>query len=258
MNHYQHPIVAALFVLLAGSAHAAQPLVTDDTGTQGQGGKQVEVSHVDAQARLGGDTTRTRTLPLVFTIGVSDTLDLYVGATPTDIAAGTTSVTGWGNTALGAKWRFLENEASRTSLALKPEVRLPVGASQEADGLGTGATSYSLALILTQETDFGAVHVNLGGASDRYSDARPTARTLRMAVAPVWNITDQWRVALEYSAVQVTVDSQSTTTQLVQLGAIYSPSKDLDLAMGLMRSADGTASPTTTTTTTLGLTWRFR
>ena len=42
----------------------------------------------------------------------------------------------------------------------------------------------------------------------------------------------------------------------VELGAIYSPSKDLDFALGVIRSlADGNAR---TTQVTAGVTWRFR
>jgi len=42
----------------------------------------------------------------------------------------------------------------------------------------------------------------------------------------------------------------------VELGAIYAPSKDLDLALGIMRNIrDGHA---TTTQAAIGLTWRFR
>ena len=42
----------------------------------------------------------------------------------------------------------------------------------------------------------------------------------------------------------------------VELGAIYSPGKDLDLALGVIRNNhDGDVK---TTTLTMGVTWRFR
>jgi hypothetical protein len=44
----------------------------------------------------------------------------------------------------------------------------------------------------------------------------------------------------------------------VQLGAIFSPSKDLDLALGILRNNDNATPQTSTTTATMGLTWRFR
>jgi hypothetical protein len=254
--------VTLLLAALSGAASAFQPLLTDDTGTQGQGGKQFEISFVQAQANQWDSTTRTRSLPLVLTWGATDTLDLYVGTVANQILASPpgTDAGGWGNTALGAKWRWMEAPQTGTSLAVRPEVRLPVGSGPEAAGLGTGATSYGLALILTQELPFGAVHFNLAGARDLYADpdTRPHASTVRVSIAPVWQISEQWKLAGDLGHVAVTAGGESTTTQLLQLGAVYSPSTDIDLALGVMRSVDRAAIQTTTTTATLGLTWRWR
>jgi hypothetical protein len=255
-------LVAAMFATLSGAALALQPLITDDTGTQGEAGKQVEVGFVDKQASLAGDTTRTRTLPLVFTLGVTETLDLYLGITPTMIRSSVPGVDadGPGNTALGVKWRFFENEGSGTSLAVKPEIRLPVSSGHEAAGLGAGATSYGLALILSQDVSFGAIHFNLAGARDEFSagSLQPLANSLRASVAPVWDINEQWKLALEVGSESVSSAGDTTTTQFVQLGAIYSPTKDLDLALGILRNNDNATPQTSTTTATMGLTWRFR
>lgn len=255
-------LAALLLTTSTGAALAFQPLITDDTGTQGQGGKQIEVAYVEKQATLSGDTTRTSTLPLVFTWGASDAIDVYVGIVPTQIRSGTPGVDtgGLGNTAVGAKWRFLENEDSGTSLAIKPEVRLPVGSSQEAAGLGAGMTSYGLTLVLSQEFSFGAIHFNLVKGRDLFlePDTRPHASTLRASVAPVWNVSEQWKLALELGREAVSTGGDTATTQFVQLGAIYSPTNDIDVAMGFLRSTDDAAAQTTTTTATQGLTWRFR
>jgi hypothetical protein len=255
-------LITLLLATLSGATSAFQPLITDDTGTQGQGGKQIEVTFVDEQASVAGDTTRTRTLPLVYTWGATDTLDVYVGIVPTQIRSSIPGADtgGMGNTAIGLKWRFLESEDSGTSLAIKPEIRLPVDSAQEATGLGTGMTSYGLMLILSQDVPFGAIHFNLSRGRDQFLDAntRPHANSLRTSIAPVWNINDQWTLALETGRESVSTAGDTTTTQFVQLGAIYSPDKDLDIALGLLRNADGATPQTTTTTATLGLTWRFR
>lgn len=126
---------------------------------------------VDERASVAGDSTRTRTLPLVFTLGDTETLDFYIGVTPTMIRSNVPGVDadGLGNTALGLKWRFFENEGGGTSLAVKPEVRLPVSSGDEAAGLGAGATSYGLSLILSQDVAFGAIHFNLAAGRDRVS-----------------------------------------------------------------------------------------
>lgn len=257
------PCLAPLLLATTTTATLAfQPLITDDTGTQGQGGKQIEASYVDKQASLSGVSTQTRTLPMVFTWGATDTLDLYAGIVPTQIRSGVPGVDadGLGNTALGAKWRFLENADSGTSLAIKPEVRLPVGTGQEAAGLGTGVASYGLALILTQELPFGAVHVNLARGQDRFldPDTRPHAASWRASVAPVWHVSEQWKLALDLGQESVSAAGNTVTTRFVLAGAVYSPDKDLDLAVGFLRNTDDAAPQTTTTAATVGLTWRFR
>jgi hypothetical protein len=250
-----------MLATLSSAALALQPLITDDTGTQGAGGKQVEVSFVDEQASLAGDTTRSRTTPLVFTWGATETLDVYVALTPTMIRSNApgADANGLGNTALGVKWRFFENEDSGTSLALKPEIRLPVGSDQEAAGLGTGATSYGLALILSQEVSFGAIHFNLSAGRDEFRAASliPQANSVRASVAPVWSLNEQWKFALEVGHESVSSAGDTTTTQFVQLGAIFSPDKDLDIALGVLRNNDNATPQTSTTTATIGLTWRF-
>jgi len=254
-------IAALLLATLSGATLAFQPLITDDTGTQGQGGKQIEIAYVDEQASLAGDTTRTRTLPLVYTWGASDTLDVYLGIVPTQIRSSIPGVDtgGLGNTALGAKWRFWERADGGTSVAIKPEIRLPVGAGQEAAGLGAGMTSYGLTLILTQELPFGAIHFNLGKGRDLFldPDANPHATTLHVSMAPVWNLSAQWKLALGLGREFVSTEGDTTNTRFVQIGAIYSPSKDIDIALGVLRNTDDALPQTTTTTATLGLTWRF-
>lgn len=253
---------ALLFATWSTTVLAFQPLITDDTGTQGQGGKQIEAAYIDEQASQAGASTRTRTLPLVYTWGASDTLDLYLGIVPTQIRSNIPGVdaAGLGNTALGAKWRFWESADSGTSLAVKPEIRLPVGTDQKAAGLGTGLMSYGLVLILTQDLPFGAIHFNLGKGRDLFldPDANPHTTTLHVSMAPVWNLNTQWKLALGLGREFVATEGDTTNAQFAQLGVICSPSKGIDIALGVLRNTDDALPQTATTTATLGLTWRFR
>ena len=55
---------AVALLLLAGlssPALALQPLITDDTGTQGSGGNQLELSFSEERAKSDGNTDRTGT-----------------------------------------------------------------------------------------------------------------------------------------------------------------------------------------------------
>jgi len=248
--------------LLPAVASAFQPLVTDDTGTQGAKGNQVEAAYNRTVDKVSGTKAVTQKVPLVFTRGITDALDLYagVGYQRIEPPAPGAEERGWGNPAVGAKWRFYENEASKLSFALKPEIQFPVSDSREAQGLGTGKTSYSVNLIMTQETGFGAVHANAVAERVNYADDALNAaerRTLyRLSVAPVWDVADGWKLALDAGLTTNPDLAAKAGMGYVELGAIYSPSKDLDLALGIVRNIrDGEIS---TTQATAGITWRFR
>ena len=73
---------AALFAAFAAfstSSSALQPLITDDTGTQGEGGNQLEVSYGRDRIRAGGETARVHSVPVVYTYGLTETVDVYAG-----------------------------------------------------------------------------------------------------------------------------------------------------------------------------------
>lgn len=251
-----------ILATFAPAAFAFQPLITDDTGTQGTGGNQIEVSVSEDRASSAGNTVTTTTLPLVYTRGITDALDVFVQANRTRIRSTVAGAgaSGGSNPSFGAKWRFFENEATATSLGLKPEIRLPVSAAKEAVGLGVGRTSYSLTMILTQEVPFGAVHANVVTGRDRYRDttANPDASTSRVSLAPVWDVAEQWKLAADVGTDTRDAGGAKTRTGFTEIGAIYSPDKDLDFALGLIRRSDNATAKTTTTSATIGLTWRFR
>lgn len=104
--------------LLPAVASAFQPLVTDDTGTQGTGGNQLEAAYDRTVDKAPGTRDVTHEVPLVFTRGITDALDFYAGLGYQRIAptAPATVERGWGNPAFGAKWRFDEEEAGAEGL----------------------------------------------------------------------------------------------------------------------------------------------
>ncbi|MBS1229989.1 MAG: hypothetical protein H6R17_3266 [Proteobacteria bacterium] len=251
-----------LLACLSSPVLALQPLITDDTGTQGSGGNQLEFSFGEARAKSDGSTDRTRSLPVVYTRGLSESLDVYVGLNYSWIRPDSPGgdANGGTNPSLGAKWRFYENEESGSSLALKPEILFPVSSGREVDGLGTGKTSGKLTLIYSQDVPFGAVHLNAGVGRDRYRDSEinPDTTTTRFSIAPVWDVAEQWKLALDLGAESARAAGSTLRSNYVELGAIYSPGKDLDFALGLIRSVNNDSPRTTTDTATVGLTWRFQ
>jgi hypothetical protein len=265
-GHTKHYAAATTVLLaltgLSGSALAFQPLITDDTGTQGSGGNQLEFSFIEDRAETAGEIERVRTLPVVYTRGLSDALDVFAGLSHVRVrpAAPESDVNGNGNPSVGAKWRFYEDEASRTSFALKPEILLPVSAERESAGLGTGKTSANLTLILTQEVPFGAVHLNAGVGRERFRDTavNPDVRITRVSFAPVWDIDEQWKIALDVGTESARTVGATVRANFVELGVIWAQSKNLDFALGLVRASDDGSPGTTTHTANAGITWRFR
>lgn len=253
-------IVAAL-VLAPGLAAAFQPLVTDDTGTQGTGGNQLEGSYARATEKLAGGKDKSREVAAVYTRGVTDALDLFAGLSHQALEpAGGTKESGTGNTVLGAKWRFHDDDKSKLSFALRPEVQMPVSGAKEMRGLGTAKTSWRLDLLMTQETGFGAIHANLASTKVNFEDNALNDATrrsqYRLSVAPVWDVTEQWKLAFDTGVMTNPDRSQKKHMGYVELGAIYSPSKDLDFALGVIRNtSDG---PVSSTQLTAGVTWRFK
>ncbi len=245
----------------AASSWAFQPLMTDDTGTQGLGANQLEVSFSDDRVEQAGVAYSSRVLPLTYTRGLSETLDISLAVNHTHLnsdALGTDFVSGNGNPSVGLKWRFYENETSKTSLALKAELGLAVSREQEALGLGNGRGYYTLTAILMQETSFGALLVNLASGQVRYSDtvANPDVTLLRVSLAPVWQVNEQWKLALDMGSARESAAGKQSYRRFIEIGAVYSPGKDLDIALGFISRQDDNSSSNKGITG--GISWRFR
>ena len=256
----------AAILALAGlpvPASAHQPLITDDTGTQGGAVNQLEVSFGEDSAKTAaGNTKRSRALPVVFTRGLTNTLDVYAGLSYANVRSGVPGVdaSGESNPSFGAKWRFYQNERSSTSFALKPEVLVPLSARGEAAGLGRGRTSGGLTFIVTQEVPFGVIHLNAGVSRDRYRNVsnNPDATTTLASIAPVWDITRQWKLALDLGTEFAGAGGAGLRSNFLLLGAIFSPAKDLDFALGIRRVSDNGSPVTVTRAAITGVTWRFQ
>jgi len=223
------------------SAAALQPLITDDTGTQGAGGNQIELAYQRSVEKEPGSTSVIRTIQPVYTRGWTDTLDLYAGGmfVRSSPAAPDTPQSGTGNAVAGLKWRFHEDEKSGFSMALKPEIWLPVPARTEDRGIGSARTNASIALLLTQETGFGSVHYNLALATQRFGGtARQDVhrdRLWRLSVAPVFEITERWRIAFDTGLITNPHRLEKSGMAYVEAGVIHSPGDDLEFAAGLIR-----------------------
>lgn len=187
-------------------------------------------------------TGRERTLEVTYTYGLTETVDVYAGLSHTRWKVrefdDSDHASGIGNTAIGAKWRFFDNEESGTSLSINPEITLPVSKSREEDGLGSGRTSGSLTLALTQSLPFGAVNFNVGVGRERYrdNDENPNESVRSFSVAPVWEVSERLKVAFDTGIERVRSGGETARSRFAEITAVYAPVEDVELSIAYTRT----------------------
>ncbi|HEX9019630.1 MAG TPA: transporter [Nitrospirota bacterium] len=163
-------MIVALMMYGTGSAHAAHPLITDDTGTQGKRKAQLEFTGEYGHGNEDGITTNTFIFPTipVLSYGLSDTVDLVLGVPYERIeikrGAHETTEHGISDISIQVKWRFYEKDG--LSFAVKPGISLPTG--NEDKGLGNGRASYSAFFITTKDAAPWTFHLNIGCLRTEY------------------------------------------------------------------------------------------
>lgn len=68
-----------IIFLWSGTALAAHPLITDDTGTQGKGKFQIELNGAYGYENEGGVTEDSIQMATALTYGISDNIDVILG-----------------------------------------------------------------------------------------------------------------------------------------------------------------------------------
>ena len=219
-----HSVSAFFLTVVVKSAFAAHPLVTDDTGTQGQDGHQIEINTDWARSQGAG----ARIASLTYTCGWQEDLDLFAG-----VVAGVAAPAGIGNIALGAKWRFLENNGA--SVALRPEFLLP--SPSEDKGLGSGSGGMALTLIVTQQAGRWTFHGNAGVDLNRYK--RDTAiadnrnALWRVSAAAAYQAAPRVALVGDIGVARNSDAASRVNPAFILAGVVYSPRKDLDLDAGV-------------------------
>jgi len=234
--------VVAVVLLTAGTALAAHPLITDDTGTQGKGKFQLEVNGEygdDSETTFGVKAgEKGGALETVFSAGLIDSADLvfavpYEWSRTKENGIPTSDSDGIGDLSLELKWRFFEK--SGFSLAVKPSVTLPSG--NEDKGLGSGKVGFGATLIATQEFDPFAVHLNLGYFHARFKQWEDQVANRSdiwsASIAGTAEVMEGLRLAANVG-LETNPDKTSDTPPAFALaGAIYSLTGYLDLDLGV-------------------------
>ena len=207
-------------LLLSRGAYGAHPLNTEDTGTQGSGGWQLELNG----ERNRDEGVRGAQALSVLSYGIAENADLQVGVPWQDLG----DVRGMGDALAAVKWRFWEQ--GPYSLGIRAGFLFPTGDEQR--GLGNGKTNFAALLIGSYEGERWLVHAHAG-----YRDNRNTLGNRRnvaeISAAVLYKLTERIRPLLDVSRITNTDPESDQAAQNVVLGVIWQVTKDLDLDAGL-------------------------
>lgn len=221
---------ACVFLFLAGAElQAAHPLITEDTGTQGAGGWQLELFGEEGAAR--GTRARLDRHDAVLSYGLADTLDLQAGMPWIREAA-----SGMGDATLDLKWRFLER--GPFSLGLKPGLSLPTG--DDARGLGAGRLGWGTLLILSYDHGPWAFHAHAGYKRNRNTLGERESLT-HFSGAIAGQAAPGVKVIIDVARITSPDPAVSQAERYIVFGAIWSVTRDFDLDLGLKVGRGGAA-----------------
>lgn len=211
---------------------AAHPLITEDTGTQGAGHLQLELTQEQQRLERGPETQSLALTTAALSWGWRDDADLILsiphlraGASALD---GTPSRHGLTDLGIDVKWRFVEHGA--LSMAIKPGVTLPTG--DERDGLGVGKTAWSAYLVTTYDAAPWSAHLHLGHV--HHNNTSNERVDLWHASAAITHQTgERLRLVFDTGVDTHTDPAVDSGPVFVIFGAIWSPWSDFDVDIGL-------------------------
>jgi len=276
---------ALITLFLTSRAQAFEPLNTDDVGTVKKGGNQIEmyfysINKVNQPTGPGQDISSpgteflgpgsTNSFPFTYTRGIAENVEIAIGtqynATPRASIYSPIS-----NYTLNAKWRFLGEEGDNWGFAIKPILQFPDTKQQQVVGFGQAAFNYGATFISSYYLNESLeAHINVGYMRSPYNvnylnggSASPLRLNIYSAsIAPVWNVMDGLRLALDFGVQTNPPSTEQQSTMYGMLAAIIGLSKSVDFGISMMRSGQNTGlvlvgnGPNSTRLDT-GITWRF-
>lgn len=213
-------------------AHAGHPLLTEDTGTQGAGHYQLELTH-DLSTDEHADTqTRARSINTVFSAGLTDDLDLIISLPHERLTEKTgvakTTISGYADVEIAAKWRFYEEGA--LSFALRPGLGLPSG--NEDEGLSAGHVSPSLFAVSSYESGPWVFHLHVGYAPILDPGLDEHSHIYHASVAAEYSVSERLRVVSDLSVERNAERSGHPNVGSMVIGLVLSLTPDLDFDLG--------------------------
>lgn len=224
-------IASAAGALAMGCVHAAHPLITEDSGTQGRGKFQLELTYDDHHDRERGVRDRSGAAASILTYGLRENLDIALGLAhlrnETTGGGASSHESGRGDSQLFVKWRFHEKES--VSFALKPYLNFPDGDS--ARGMGSGRRTYGLDFVASMEKERWAYHFHTGYLKNRNKvDEREDI--VHLSAAAVYQATGKLKLVADAGTDTNRDKSSNSWPALLVTAVIYSPREWLDFDAG--------------------------
>ncbi len=250
-------VFAVLMMVTATPSWAAHPLITDDTGTQGKGGYEIELNGEFEHDDEDGVESEVTTIAGALSVGLADAIDLVLGIPvqftrvieDTEEGHETTTEEGISDISIELKWRFWERKG--LSFAVKPVVTLPTGERKE--GLGGGRITGSLYLISTLEKGPVCFHANVGYIqNENKNDERK--ELWHASLAMEYAVLDKLKLVANVGVDRNADRASQTNPGWVIGGIIYSLTDSLDLDFGVKAGLNDVAPDYSLLA---GLTWGF-
>jgi hypothetical protein len=246
-------VLISALLLPVTTGHCAHPLITEDTGTQGRGNWQLDLTAEFGHEEAADTDDHAGDFATVLTYGLRDNLDLLLTLPYSHMESVTsgvkTTLHGLGDIGLDAKWRFFDE--GRVSVALKAGVTFPSG--DETDGLGAGKSNFSVNLVTSFEMGPSSYHIHLGHIRNRnVHGERDVIQHASLALTR--EVMEKLKLVVDLGSFTAADRSFDENTNFLTLGAIYSVSEDFDIDIGVKR---GLTRPETDTTLLLGIALRF-
>ena len=229
------------------------PLITDNTGTQGKGNGQIEISNGVGFHNEHRCIENSSEVSPVFTFGIFDNTDAIVGypflfSTIQDDTS-ESKIAGFSDISLEVKYRFLQYEV--ISLAIKPGFSFPTGNYHE--GLGSGRVSESFFLILTAEFSSMFINGNLGYLRNE-NKCGDALNIWHASVDIDYKLSNEFHFVLN-SGIEKNPDTIVKTNPVFGLlGLYYCISENCEISLGYKH---GFTKPETDHAFIYGLTLRF-
>ena len=231
-SHSSLPLLAALLWALSPlAARAAHPLITEDTGTQGRGHFQAELTNEQFTIQEDAGKQKLALTTLTLTYGAADSVDILISVPYLKLGAsasnGTSGTQGTGDLGLDVKWRFYEED--KLSVAIKSGFTIPTG--DNVLNLGAGRYTWSAYVVSSYALERWAFHLHLGYL--HFSNTQyDRVNIWHASVAAERKLTDDLKFVID-TGVDTNTDTASKNNLVFLLaGLVYSPRPNIDLDVG--------------------------